>query len=44
MFTRNSQQRIIASNQARLDRIKIINQAQIMNARKYVAGELEVTW
>ncbi|GAA4571491.1 hypothetical protein [Planotetraspora kaengkrachanensis] len=41
---RDSQQRIIAKNQARLDRIKIINQAQIKNARKFLAGELAVTW
>ncbi|WP_204075196.1 hypothetical protein [Planotetraspora phitsanulokensis] len=41
---RDSQQRIIAKNQARLDRIKIINKAQIKNARKFLAGELAVTW
>ncbi|GGS97242.1 hypothetical protein ACFFV7_21845 [Nonomuraea spiralis] len=41
---RDSQQRIIAKNQARLDRIKVINQAQIKNARKFLAGELAVTW
>ncbi|GII33787.1 hypothetical protein [Planotetraspora mira] len=41
---RDSQHRIILKNQARLDRIKIINQAQIKNARKFLAGELAVAW
>jgi hypothetical protein len=41
---RDSQHRIILKNQARLDRIKIINQAQIKNARKFLAGELVVAW
>ncbi|MFC0552294.1 hypothetical protein ACFFHJ_15505 [Planotetraspora thailandica] len=41
---RDSQQRIIAQNRAELDRIKIINQAELKNARKFLAGQLAVTW
>lgn len=41
---RDSQQQIIAGNQARLDRIKIINRVQLENARTYLAGELVTTW
>ncbi|MER5628770.1 hypothetical protein ABT061_47925 [Streptosporangium sp. NPDC002544] len=41
---RDSQNRIIAKNQDRLNRIKIINQAQIKNARTFLMGELTVTW
>ncbi|MER7506530.1 hypothetical protein AB0L05_33100 [Nonomuraea pusilla] len=37
---RDSQQRIIAANQARLDRIKIINRTQLTNARRFLAGDL----
>lgn len=41
---RDAQQKLIAKNLDRLNRIKIINQVQLKNARKFLANELAVTW
>ncbi|MEV0308660.1 hypothetical protein [Nonomuraea fuscirosea] len=41
---RDAQQKIIAKNRDRLNRIKIINQVQLENARKFLAGEHAAPW